>query len=344
MPAAEPNPGAPRSATWRLLSPQGSEKGAIALLEVAGDVDGACARLGIASPQIGRFAFRQWSGVDEVVVARVRADLCLICPHAGGAVLTRIRNALERARIVQHECTDPRAAYPEARSLVEARMLDALARAKSSLAIDLLAAQPSRWAKVERAELGVMSDDDSRILRRLIDPALIVAVGPPNIGKSSLLNELAGRTVSLVADEPGTTRDHVGVDLDLGGLAVRYLDLPGLDDKPSKNSTQAGATVLDDAQRLAREVIPRADLVLLCADPTTQFVRFPAGTEATTYVRAVLRADLWDQRAAPASGQNSDVVTSVKKNIGIAELVATIRDRLVPRRLIDNPLAWRFWT
>ncbi len=56
------------------------------------------------------------------------------------------------------------------------------------------------------------SEARDRVLRRLIDPPLVVAIGPPNIGKSSLLNALAGRSVALVADEAGTTRDHVGGD------------------------------------------------------------------------------------------------------------------------------------
>ncbi|HHZ07487.1 MAG TPA: tRNA uridine-5-carboxymethylaminomethyl(34) synthesis GTPase MnmE [Rhizobiales bacterium] len=56
----------------------------------------------------------------------------------------------------------------------------------------------------------------------------VVLVGPPNSGKSSLLNALAGRDVAIVTDEPGTTRDLIEVQLDLGGLKVVVTDTAGL--------------------------------------------------------------------------------------------------------------------
>lgn len=58
----------------------------------------------------------------------------------------------------------------------------------------------------------------------------VVIVGPPNAGKSSLLNALAGRDVAIVTDEPGTTRDLLEVALDLGGLKVVLTDTAGLRD------------------------------------------------------------------------------------------------------------------
>lgn len=56
----------------------------------------------------------------------------------------------------------------------------------------------------------------------------VVLAGPPNAGKSSLLNALAQRDVAIVSDEPGTTRDVIEVALDLGGLKVIVADTAGL--------------------------------------------------------------------------------------------------------------------
>ncbi|MEM8628245.1 MAG: tRNA uridine-5-carboxymethylaminomethyl(34) synthesis GTPase MnmE, partial [Pseudomonadota bacterium] len=56
----------------------------------------------------------------------------------------------------------------------------------------------------------------------------VVIAGPPNAGKSSLLNALAGRDAAIVADQPGTTRDTVSVALDLGGQKVLVTDTAGL--------------------------------------------------------------------------------------------------------------------
>lgn len=56
----------------------------------------------------------------------------------------------------------------------------------------------------------------------------VAIVGPPNIGKSTLLNKLAGREAALTSKVAGTTRDVIEVKLDLGGLPVTFLDTAGI--------------------------------------------------------------------------------------------------------------------
>ena len=64
--------------------------------------------------------------------------------------------------------------------------------------------------------------------RLLRDGVQVVLAGPPNVGKSSLLNRLAQESRALVTDVPGTTRDVIREDLDLHGVAVRLHDTAGL--------------------------------------------------------------------------------------------------------------------
>jgi tRNA modification GTPase len=68
----------------------------------------------------------------------------------------------------------------------------------------------------------------SRMAERIRDGFEVAIVGAPNVGKSTLLNALAGRDVALTSEIAGTTRDVIEVRMDLGGLPVTVLDTAGL--------------------------------------------------------------------------------------------------------------------
>src|SRR5690606_4183980 len=76
-------------------------------------------------------------------------------------------------------------------------------------------------------EQALASIEHGRIIREGIRVAL---AGPPNVGKSSLLNALARSDIAIVTDEAGTTRDVREVPLDIGGQLYLLLDLAGLRD------------------------------------------------------------------------------------------------------------------
>jgi len=62
----------------------------------------------------------------------------------------------------------------------------------------------------------------------LKDGVRVVVAGPPNAGKSSLINAIAGSERAIVTDVPGTTRDHIEVPLSLGGVPILLTDTAGL--------------------------------------------------------------------------------------------------------------------
>lgn len=97
------------------------------------------------------------------------------------------------------------------------------------------------------------------------DGVIVAIAGPPNAGKSTLLNALARRDVAIVSPMAGTTRDNLEVHLDLGGVAVVLVDTAGLRDTADP--------VEAEGIRRSRERMAGADLtLLLCAGDSTGLV------------------------------------------------------------------------
>lgn len=104
-----------------------------------------------------------------------------------------------------------------------------------------------------RAEMERVLADGGRG-ERIRDGFQVVVMGPPNAGKSSLVNHLAGREVAIVTEVPGTTRDVLEVHLDLDGLPVVLVDTAGLRDSDDR--------VEQEGVRRARSRAGVADVIL----------------------------------------------------------------------------------
>src|ERR1700729_3986662 len=103
---------------------------------------------------------------------------------------------------------------------------------------------------------GVLAD--GRRGERLRDGLVVAIAGPPNAGKSTLLNRLARREAAIVSPHAGTTRDVIEVHLDLDGYPVTLLDTAGIRD--------SAEPVEREGVRRARERAAAADLVLWVTD------------------------------------------------------------------------------
>lgn len=68
----------------------------------------------------------------------------------------------------------------------------------------------------------------------------LALVGPPNSGKSTLMNKLSKRKVAIVSDEPGTTRDILSINLNLAGFYVTIYDMAGIRETPESPVEKIG--------------------------------------------------------------------------------------------------------
>jgi len=126
--------------------------------------------------------------------------------------------------------------------------------------------------------------------RLIVSGCTIALVGPPNTGKSTLLNTLAGREKAIVSDMRGTTRDWVSAEIHLPPLAATIIDTAGLD------PALASGDIDQVAQQRSLEIVARADLILLVLDLSQPADSIAAGLiESLAHKRTILvlnKADL----------------------------------------------------
>lgn len=135
---------------------------------------------------------------------------------------------------------------------------------------------------------------DERRGERLREGLSIAIIGPPNAGKSSLLNRLARREAAIVSATAGTTRDIVEVQLDLSGFPVILADTAGLRDL--EGSSSAHDEIEREGMRRARARAEAADLKILVLDATQ--ARVELAVEALADANTLVVANKTDVAAA----------------------------------------------
>jgi tRNA modification GTPase len=274
---------------------------------------------------------------DPVVVFHADQSAADINLHGGPWV---VQACLELARANGFEVTD-RLSLPlpelavDATDPIERAMLASLPLATTELALRALLAQPEAW----RALLA--GSPSLEILRRiaedralwwLLHPPRVAIVGVPNVGKSTLANQLFVQQRSITADVPGTTRDWVGELANLDGLAVMLVDTPGV--RPTDDAIERTAI----AQ--SREQVAGADLVILVLDVTR-----PLDEQSELLIahpNAIRVANKIDRPAAWDIATNSELQTIATTGDGIDALRRSIRKRFDCEAL--DPQRPRWWT
>ena len=146
---------------------------------------------------------------------------------------------------------------------------------------------------------------------RVREGFVVVLAGPPNAGKSSLLNALAHRDVAIVSPVAGTTRDAIEIRLDLAGLPVLLIDTAGLRDSVDP--------IESEGVRRARALVARADLVLSLRAIDSEADRIHRDGRS---LAIATKADL------PGQVLTGELSISVMTGAGLEALLAAIVARL----------------
>ena len=128
--------------------------GAVAMVELVGDVTPALTALCGRDVEVGALRVRSFDGIDAGLVARLAPERAQLMPHGGTRIIERIAQWLSSRGanwiddpLAMRAELDPAELFPEAETATEALALATLARAASPLAVQMLLAQGERWAE-----------------------------------------------------------------------------------------------------------------------------------------------------------------------------------------------------
>jgi tRNA modification GTPase len=324
------------------LTPHG--RAAVATVELAGNgashvVDrffrAANRQLASALPE-RRISFGYWDiggdASEEVVVTRMSGARFEIHCHGGAAVSASILTALISAGAEEIDAKEW--IRRRARSAIAAEAWQLLTQVSTARAAATLLAQfhgaleseldqIATSLKTDRSEeaaqaLAILRDRTPLGLH-LAQPWRVVVAGPPNVGKSSLVNAIVGYERAIVYDQPGTTRDIVAEDTALDGWPVQLIDTAGL---------HASTDPLETAgMNRARECFTEADLVLVVdqADRPVHSTATRLGVE-TRHLLVANKIDLGDIATPLRPGE---LPVSALTGEGIGDLRAAVLHGLV---------------
>jgi len=157
---------------------------------------------------------------------------------------------------------------------------------------------------------------------RLFAGATVAIIGAPNVGKSSLLNALAGRDRAIVSDIPGTTRDVLEIDFEVHGIPVRLADTAGL--------RLSDDIIEQEGVRRAESAAEQADAIIFVADATRPDT-WKTNRDANIFL--MNKADLVD------SGFPSCFTpVSIKQGQGLDQISDSLAEQLGDMNLADEGL------
>jgi tRNA modification GTPase len=353
-PAADPPKSNVRHVECALLS--GAGRSAIAVIGVRGRdaaavIDHCFTATTDKRLDPGQIRYGTWLSSEDrqiasehLVVTPITAESFEIHCHGGPAAIERILGDLSRYGATRIDSF----AWDLDRSLLigEARrvLAECLTARTAAIAMDqvrgALADWVTHWSDQLRERQGPTPELEklraaatvitglANWTSRLAEPFRVVLLGPPNVGKSSLINAIVGYDRSITFDQPGTTRDVIQAETVIAGLPIQLSDTAGI-------RASAGGIEREGIAR-ARTAAQRADLVLLVSAANESAAHefgvsepFSVGQwkNPPATLRVLNKSDLLPK------GQNRpprSLLTTATTGEGIPALLAAIATQLVP--------------
>jgi tRNA modification GTPase len=151
---------------------------------------------------------------------------------------------------------------------------------------------------------------------RLRDGLVVAIAGPPNVGKSTLINQLARREVAIVSPHAGTTRDVIEVQLDLDGYPVTVIDTAGI--------RETDDPVEQEGVRRAVARAADADLVLWLTDDDRPGDARPLGSVPVWTIRNKIDLAPGDLSRGASKAMGPIFAISAREGDGVGELIAAL--------------------
>ena len=310
----------------------------------------------IADTPCGRIVVGRWGGPtgEELVVCRRNEEEIEIHCHGGAAAVRAVVDALVAHGCetltwqdwLQHLCSavSPKleSASRPAASLVELRdattwsaqiaLADAVTTRTAAILLDqlngalstairatLTAIAAADWSRATELIGQPLQHRDVGL--HLTTPWRVVFAGPPNVGKSSLINALAGYERAIVSPTPGTTRDVVTLTTAIDGWPVELADTAGL--RATEDELESAGV------DLAESALAHADLAVIVEDAAS--LRLDNDRKLPQLPACVIRVrNKIDLAPCDSDAIEGEVRTSALTGEGITELAAAIGKSLVP--------------
>jgi len=163
--------------------------------------------------------------------------------------------------------------------------------------------------------------NDQKVGERIREGFKVAIIGPPNVGKSSLLNYLSKRDVAIVSEIAGTTRDVIEVHLNIDGYPVIMSDTAGIRD--SKDEIE------EKGVKLAFKRAQDADLNIILLEPkSTDFTSFLNDLTNEKEIIVVNKSDLVAEKLDDKIKKYNPIIISIKNEKNLDKLISSIKESL----------------